>query len=34
MHENRRIVDAIYKHLFKLFIDHIDIHINTIYIDI
>ena len=24
----------IYMHLFKLFIDHIDIHINTYYIEI
>ena len=30
---NEHHVDAIYMHLFQLFIDRIDIHINTYYIE-
>ena len=30
----RHIVDALYMHLLKLFIDRIDININTYYIEI
>ena len=34
MHANQHIVDALYMHLFKLFIDRIDIHINAYLIEI
>ena len=34
MHATRHIVDALYMHMLKLFIDRIDIHIKTYYIEI